>query len=110
MEEKMLELFENKKCTQLKEIISEINPADLALFFEQVDEHDLPKFFRITPKSLAAETFALLDSDLQEQLITALSDRELREMMSELFLDDTVDIIEEMPANIAKRIIRQADP
>ncbi len=110
MEEKMLELFENKKFTQLKAIISEINPADLALFFEQVDEHDLPKFFRITPKSLAAETFALLDSDLQEQLITALSDRELREMMSELFLDDTVDIIEEMPANIAKRIIRQADP
>ncbi len=109
MEEQMLELFENKSFTQLKALMSETNPADLATVFEEIEEHERPKFFRIMPKELASEVFALLESDTQEQLICAFSDRELKDVMSDLFLDDTVDIIEEMPANVAKRILRQAD-
>ncbi len=109
MEEKILELFQNKKFTQLKELMSETNPVDLAELLENVELYERPKFFRIMPKELASEVFALIDSELQEQLIIGFSDRELRAVMSELFLDDTVDIIEEMPANIAKRILKQAD-
>lgn len=109
MEEKILELFEGKKFTQLKELMLDTNPVDLAAVLENVELHERPKLFRIMPKELASEVFALIDSELQEQLITGFSDSELRAVMSELFLDDTVDIIEEMPANIAKRILKQAD-
>lgn len=66
--------------------------------------------FRLLPKTLAAETFVEMDSDTQESLIAAFNDKELQEVMEELFIDDTVDIIEEMPANVVKRMIRQADP
>ena len=65
--------------------------------------------FRLLPKELAAETFAYLDSDQQEQLILAFTDEEIREMTNELFLDDTVDIIEEMPANVVSRILKNTD-
>ncbi len=109
MEEKILELFAGRKYTQLKVIFAEQNPADTAVLFEEIEEHERPKLFRIMPKELASEVFALLDSDLQEQLICAFSDRELREVMDDLFMDDAVDIIEEMPANVAKRILKQAD-
>ena len=109
MEEMMRELFENKKYTQLKNLMIETNAADLAVVFEEIEEHERPRFFRIMPKEIASEVFALLDSDTQEQLISSFSDRELKAVMSDLFLDDTVDIIEEMPANIAKRILKQAD-
>ncbi len=109
MEEKILTLFAERKYNQLKKALAEQNPADIAVWFEEIEEHERPKLFRIMPKELASEVFALLDSDLQEQLIGAFSDRELREVMEELFMDDAVDIIEEMPANVAKRILRQAD-
>lgn len=109
MEEKILELIEQKKFVQLKNTLSEINPADLALIFEEVAEHELPVIFRILPKELAAETFVEMDSDMQQLLIEAFSDRELRDVMDELFMDDTVDIIEEMPATVAKRILKQTD-
>lgn len=109
VEERILQLFSDKKFTQLKAIMQETNPVDLSAIFEEIELYERPKFFRIMPKELAAEVFALLDSDMQEQLITGFSDSELRAVMSELFLDDTVDIIEEMPANIAKRILKQAD-
>ncbi len=109
MEEKILELIEQKKFALLKSTLSEMNPADLALIFEEVPEHELPVVFRILPKELAAETFVEMDSDMQQLLIEAFSDRELREVMDELFMDDTVDIIEEMPATVAKRILKQTD-
>ena len=86
-----------------------MNPADIAQILEDVPERELPVIFRILPKELAAEVFVEMDSQMQQLLIEAFSDTELREVMDELFMDDTVDIIDEMPATVAKRILSQTD-
>ncbi|MCQ2440618.1 MAG: magnesium transporter [Clostridia bacterium] len=109
MEEKILELIEGKKFGLLRETLSEINPADLVLILEEVPKKDLPVVFRILPKELAADVFVEMDSDMQQFLIEAFSDKELKDVVDELFMDDTVDIIDEMPASVAKRIIMQTD-
>lgn len=109
MEEKILEYIEGKKYGPLKLMLSDMQPVDLAAIFEEVNERELPVLFRILPKDLACEAFVEMDTDMQQLLIEAFSDRELKEVMDELFLDDTVDIIEEMPANVAKRILKQTD-
>lgn len=110
MEEKILELFNEKKFGELKALLSEMNPADLAIVFEEIPSKDLPVVFRILPKEIAAEVFVEMDTDMQQLLIEAFSDKELKEVMDELFMDDTVDIVDEMPATVAKRILRQTDP
>ncbi len=109
MEEKIIEMIEGKKFGLLKETLSQMNPADLAPIFEEIEEKDIAVIFRILPKELAAEVFVEMDSDMQQFLIEAFSDKELKEVMDELFMDDTVDIIEEMPANVAKRILKQTN-
>lgn len=109
MEEKILELIENKSFGELKKMLSEMQPVDIALIFEEATVKDIPIIFRLLPKELAAEVFVELESDRQQLLIEAFSDKELREVMDELFMDDTVDIIDEMPANVAKRILKQTD-
>lgn len=108
-EEIIFELIENRKFSQLKQILSEMQPADIAEIFEDANPKDIPVIFRILPKELAAEVFVNLDSDMQQLLIDAFSDKELREVIDELFMDDTVDIIEEMPATVAKRILKHTD-
>lgn len=109
MEEKILELIANKQYGELRKQLSEMNPADIAIIFEEIPEKELAVIFRILPKELAAEVFVEIDSDMQQLLIEAFSDKELREVMDELFMDDTVDIIDEMPASVAKRILKQTD-
>ena len=109
MTEEIFELIEGKKYARLRELLSDMNPADIAQILEEVPEKELPVIFRILPKELAAEVFVEMDSDMQQLLIEAFSDTELREVMDELFMDDTVDIIDEMPATVAKRILRQTD-
>ena len=109
MQETVLNLIEEKKFSNLRELLAEMNPADIAVILNEVNENDLPIVFRILPKELAAEVFAYIDSDMQQFLIEKFSDKELKAVLSELFLDDTVDIIEEMPATVAKRILRQTD-
>ena len=109
MFENALVLLEEKKFSQLKGFLAELNPADIALFMEEIPEESLAKVFRILPKDLAAETFSFIEPDLQEYLIHSFSDRELKAVIDELFLDDAVDVIEEMPANVVKRILRSAD-
>ena len=109
MQELILELIEQKKFSKLRSILDDMNPADIALILEEAEEKDLPVVFRILPKELAAEVFSYLESDMQQFLIEKFSDTELKTVLDELFMDDTVDIIEEMPANIAKRILRQTD-
>ncbi len=109
MEDKIFELIEGKKFGLLKELLSEMEPADIAQIFEEVNERELPVLFRILPKELAAEVFVEMDSDMQQLLIEAFSDTELRNVMDELFMDDTADIIDEMPATVAKRILQQTD-
>lgn len=107
--------MENKKFVQLKKILQEMNPPDISDLVADMNEHDefgereLTLLFRILPKELAAETFTYMDSDMQIMLINAFSDKELREVMDELYLDDTVDIIEEMPANVVSRILKNTD-
>ncbi len=110
MHEQILELLENKQYIQLKELIEHLEPADIAITFEELPERLRPLLFRLLPKETAAEVFVELDSDMQEALITGFSDSELKEVVDELYVDDAVDIIEEMPANVVKRILRHATP
>lgn len=109
MQDRIIELLENRKLSELKFLLSEENPADIVSYLENIPKNELIIVFRILPKELAAETFVEMDSDMQMLLISAFSDKELRDVLSELFVDDAVDIIEEMPASVAKRILRQAD-
>ena len=109
LEEQIFELIKNKRFVQLKKILSEMQPADIAEIFEEAKDKEIPVLFRILPKELAAEVFVEFDSDKQKLLINAFSDNELREVLDELFMDDTVDLIEEMPANVAKRILKHTD-
>lgn len=105
----ILDFLEQKKFAQLKPLLSALEPADLAEIFSELSEVDLPVVFRLLPKELAAEAFVEMNSSQQELLIRSFSDKELKLILDELFVDDTVDIIEEMPANVVRRILLQAD-
>ena len=102
-------LLEEKKYNTLRDILETMKPYDIALVFEELQDEKMPILFRIMPKELAAETFVEMDDETQEFLIHGFSDSELKEVVDELFVDDAVDLIEEMPANVVKRILRQAD-
>ena len=106
----LLTLLQEKKYPTIKEILVTMNPADIASAFEEMEESRIPILFRLIPKELAAETFVEMESDSQELLIRGFSDSELKEVLDELYVDDAVDIVEEMPANVVKRILSQADP
>ena len=108
--EVVMSLYRQRKLPELKTILSQLNPADIANIIENAEGRDAIALFRLLPKELATEAFAYIDSEQQEQLILAFTDRELREVIDELFLDDTVDLIEEMPANIVNRILKNTDP
>lgn len=109
LDELLFDLIRDKKYGQIRDLLSTMEPADIALLLGSVSEEELPLLFRILPKELAAETFVEMDGDEQELLIGAFSDRELKEVLDDLFVDDTVDLIEEMPANVVKRILRHTD-
>ncbi len=102
-------LLEERKFNTLRDILTTMKPYDIAAIFEELQDEKTPILFRILPKELAAETFVEMDDETQEFLIHGLSDSELKEVVDELFVDDAVDLIEEMPANVVKRILRQAD-
>lgn len=108
--EKIMELVENRKYAELKNELMELHPVDIAEIFSELDHKVLPVVFRLLPKETAAETFVELDSEHQEALIKAFSDAELKNILDELFADDTVDILEEMPANVVRRMLRQSTP
>ena len=110
MDREIFELIETKQYGKLKDIFSCMNAADLAAIFIDVEMRDVIILFRILPKELAAELFVEMEKDMRKELILAFSDKELREVLSDLFLDDTVDIIEEMPAVVAKRILAHTNP
>ena len=109
MQQEIIELIESKKFARLREMLVDINPADIASFLDEVELKELPVVFRILPKELAADVFVEMDTDMQQVLIESFNDKELREVMDELFMDDTVDIIDEMPASVAKRILKQTN-
>ncbi len=110
-----VQLLQEKKFAQLKKELQEMNPADIAYLVEEMDEVDefgereLTLLYRILPKEMAADVFTYMDSGMQRVLINAFSDKELRDVIDELYIDDTVDIIEEMPANVVSRILKNTD-
>lgn len=104
------ELIAEKIYSELRDIMCAMSPQDISQLFEEIPRESLILLFRILPKELAAETFVEMDGDLQKHLISAFSDAELKEVFDELFVDDTVDIIEEMPANVVYRILKNSDP
>ena len=108
-QEEILELLEQKNYALLKPLLSKMNPIDLASVFEEMEDQDLLRTFRILPKDLAAESFVEMSNEIQEKLLHQLNNKELKEVMDELFLDDVVDLVEEMPANVVKRILAQND-
>ena len=110
LEKTMRSLLDGKKYPTLKDILVTLEPADIAAVFGELDEERIPLLFRLLPKELAAETFAELEPESQELLIRGISDKELHEIINELYVDDAVDLVEEMPANVVKRILAQADP
>ncbi len=110
LQDQLLEQLHQKKFNLVRETLTALNPVDIAHLLNEVEETDLPLLFRILPKELAAEVFVEMDNDQQEFLITVFSDRELKEVLDELYVDDAVDLIEEMPATVVKRILRHTNP
>ena len=110
VENTLSQLLELKKYHSLRDILSTMNPADVAAVFDDMAESQLPLLFRLLPKELAAETFVEMEPEAQELLIRGFSDSELKEVIDELYVDDAVDIVEEMPANVVQRILAQAEP
>lgn len=109
---KMLEIIdelENKKFASLKPILSELAAVDIAEILNDVDEEKLCLIFRLLPKDLASDVFVEMDNDAQQVLISAFSDKELSNIINDMFFDDTMDIIEEMPSSVARRILKVAD-
>ena len=103
-------LLDEKKYQTVKDILVTMEPADIAAVFDDFGEERMALLFRLLPKETAAETFAELESEIQETLIRGFSDRELHELVNELYVDDAADLVDEMPANVVKRILAQAGP
>ena len=108
--EQAIALLNEKHLRELRELLCEMEPADIALFMSEVPEEDMPLIFRLLPKELAAEVFVEMDSDEEQLLIHSFNDIELRSILDELFADDTADIIEEMPANVVSRMLKNIAP
>ena len=104
--EKIKDLLTNKKYNELKKILNELNSADIPGILEEFDKEDVIRIFRLLSKEQAGEAFSYMESDMREKLLEDLTDRELKSVIDELFMDDTVDLIEEMPSNVVKRILK----
>ena len=110
MENALLKMLEEKKYATLRDLLATMNPVDVAGMFDNLEKERIPLLFRLLPKELAAETFVEMDPEQQELLIRGFSDNELKEILAELYVDDAADLVEEMPANVVKRILQHADP
>ena len=110
VEKALVLMLEEKKYTALRDVLETMNPSDVAGLFSGLEERQIPLLFRLLPKELAAETFVEMEPDAQELLIRGFSDNELKDVLDELYVDDAADLVEEMPANVVKRILKQVDP
>ena len=110
MEQTLVKLLTEKKYSTLRDILITMNPSDIAAVFSELEEERLPLLYRLLPKELAADTFIEMEPEAQELLIRGFSDSELHEVINELYVDDAVDLVEEMPATVVRRILMQADP
>lgn len=105
----ILELLQEKKYSEIRELLSNENPADIAEAFEDMSDENVILLFRLLPKDIASDVFVEMTTDKCEALIKSFSDSELRRVVDDLYLDDTVDLIEEMPASVVKRILQNTD-
>ena len=110
LEKALIQMLEEKKYMTLRDVLVTMNPSDIAGIFNDLEERQIPLLFRLLPKELAADTFVEMEPDEQEVLIRGFSDNELKEVLSELYVDDAASLVEEMPANVVRRILKQADP
>ena len=110
VEKALIKMLEDKKYLTLRDILVTMNPSDIAAIFADLEDAQIPIMFRLLTKEQAAETFVEMEPDAQELLIRGFSDNELKEVLDELYADDAADIVEEMPANVVKRILKAADP
>ena len=104
--EQINELVKSRKIAQLRELLESINSADFPSLFEEIDDEDMVVIFRLLTKDKASDVFVELDPDQQEKLINNFTDKELKVVVDDLFMDDTVDLIEEMPSSVVKRILK----
>lgn len=104
------ELLENKQYTSLRQALTDLNDADVAVILENLDEEDRLKVFRILPKSMAADVFSYLELENQQMIITSLAEKEAAGIINNLMADDATDLLEEMPANIVKKLLANATP
>ncbi len=109
MKDVVLKLLEKKRYKEMRTLLLDMYPVDIAEALDNVDYKELIVIYRFLPKDIAAETFSYMNSDMQEVLINAFTDREIKEVLDEMYLDDTVDMIEEMPANVVDRILMVTD-
>ncbi len=110
IKEQILALLEERKFKELKELLETVHPVDIAEMLEDISKKQMILIFRLLAKEEAADVFTDMNSDMREYLINTLTDSELEEVMDEMYVDDTVDVLEEMPANIVKRLIANTDP
>ena len=114
MNQEILELLAEKKYSAVKQLIGQMEEADLAKLFEELEnEEDADQFnrlFRLLPKETAAEVFSYMEPEIQEKIVRTLTDTELQHILDDLFMDDYVDLVEEMPANVVKRVMQNTTP
>lgn len=108
-EDTLNKLLEEKKYSSIKDILVLMDPADLAAIFELIEEKNIPLVFRLLPKSKAADTFVEMENEYQELLIQSFSDSELKDILEEMYVNEAVDLVEEMPAIVVQRILKQVD-
>ncbi len=109
IKEQIIELLANKRYSNLYKYMEQTNSQDISMLFEELSEEDMVLLFRLLPKDEAADVFSYMEPDLQEKLINCLTDKELKLVIDELFMDDTVDLVEEMPSNVVKRILKSVN-
>lgn len=110
MEETLDRLMAEKRHGQLRGALMMINPVDIAEYMKKLDAENLLLMFRILPKDASAEVFSYMDSDQRETLVESIGDKEITVLINEMFLDDAVDFLEELPANAVKRVLQHTDP
>lgn len=109
-EQLLEELLESRQFNRVRDMLADMNAVDIAALLEDRSNEQTLLLFRLLPKTLAAEAFAYMEHDTQERLIGVLTDRELASVMDELNMDDAADLVDEMPANVVKRVLRMTDP
>ena len=109
MDERILELISKNMLTEARLELEDMNIVDIAELFEEIDKHQMIKFFRILPKNIAADVFSYIPTEVQAFIIESITDFEIKDIIEDLFFDDTMDLIEEMPAIVVKRVLNNTD-